>query len=96
MLNDNGVLSCFEAETGKKCYQTRVGSRGNHSASPVAADGKIYVLSEEGVCTVVKAGAEFQVIAVNQMEGLFRASIAVSNGRLFLRSQGTLYCIGAK
>ena len=96
MVNDNGVLACFEARTGKLRFRQRVGSRGYHTASLLGGDGKVYVLAEDGTCTVLKASGQFEKLATNKVDGLCRASMAVSGGRLFLRSQDALYCIGER
>ncbi len=64
------------------------------AASPVYADGHIYCLSEKGKTTVIKAGSTFEVVAENDLTGTCKAGIAISNGRLFIRSDDTLYAIG--
>jgi outer membrane protein assembly factor BamB len=91
-MTDKGVAYCFKAETGEVVYEERVG--GNFSASPVYADGRIYVLSEEGVATVIAAGPEFKVLAKNSLGEKCQASMAVSQGNLFIRTEKNLYCIG--
>jgi outer membrane protein assembly factor BamB len=91
-LTDGGILTCYDGRTGELVYQERVG--GNHSASPVYADGHIYCLSEQGEGTVVKAGPKFEIIARNPIEERFQASIAISQGNLFLRSEKALYRVG--
>ena len=93
-ITDGGIASCLDAKTGEQVWQERVG--GNHSASPVAAEGRIYFLSESGECTIIKAGPEFEVLARNTLPGKFQASMAVSNGRLFLRSNEAIYAVGQK
>ena len=69
---------------------------GTYSSSPVLADGKVYVTNEDGVTTVMKAGAEFGVIAENDLESYTLSSVAVSQGQLFLRNAEFLYCIGER
>jgi outer membrane protein assembly factor BamB len=91
-LSDTGVLTCVDAESGKVLFQERVG--GNYSASPVFADGRIYFLSEEGAATVIAPGRTYRRLAVNTLDGSTLASIAVSNGALFIRSDRNLYRIG--
>jgi hypothetical protein len=66
---------------------------GNYSASPILADGRVYFLSEEGTATVVAPGREFRVLARNTLDGRTLASIAVSNGSFFVRSDTHLYRI---
>ena len=93
MVSDIGVASCLDVATGKINWQQRV--PGNYSASPVFADNRIYFLSEEGVATVIAPGKQFQRLAVNTLDGTTFASIAVSQGTLFIRSESHLYRIGA-
>ena len=78
------MLSCVDAKTGKLHWQERLG--GNHSASPIFADGRIYFLSEEGVATVIAPGTTFQKLAVNELDGATLASMAVA-ARLDLHPQ---------
>ena len=74
-------------------WQQRLG--GNYSASPVFADGRVYVLSEEGTTTVFAPGRIFRRLAINRLDGTTLASIAISNGSLFIRSQTHLYRIAS-
>ncbi len=90
-ISDIGVLSCVDAKTGKLRWQERVG--GNHSASPVFADGRIYFLSEEGVATVIAPGTTFRRLAVNELDGATLASMAVADRSIFIRSLTHLYRI---
>lgn len=92
MVSDIGVASCLDVKTGKIHWQQRV--PGNYSASPVFADNRIYFLSEEGVATVIAPGKEFRRLAVNTLDGTTFASIAVSQGTFFIRSDSHLYRIG--
>jgi outer membrane protein assembly factor BamB len=94
VISDLGVLSCFDAKTGKLHWQQRLG--GNYSASPVFADGRIYFLSEEGVATVIAPGTTFRKLAVNELDGATLASMAVANGSIFIRSLTHLYRIAEK
>ena len=90
-VSDTGVLSLADATTGQVRWQQRLG--GNYSASPVFADGRIYFQSEEGETTVIAPGKEFKKLAVNRLDGYTLASMAVSNGSLFIRSHSHLYRI---
>ncbi len=83
MVSDSGVATCLDAPSGKLNWQHRVG--GNHSASPVSADGRIYFLSEEGECTVIAPGKEYRELARNAIGERTLASIAVSGKALYLR-----------
>jgi outer membrane protein assembly factor BamB len=92
LVTDNGIATCLDAKTGKEYWRARVG--GNYSASPVYADGRIYFLSEEGESVVVAAGQQLKHLATNQIDGRTLASMAVSNGSIFIRSETHLYRIG--
>ena len=92
IINDLGVLTCVDAKTGKLHWQQRIG--GNHSASPLFADGRIYFLSEEGVAAVIAPGKTFQKLATSELDGATLASMAVSRGSIFIRSLTHLYRIG--
>jgi len=91
-IADSGIAHCYKGENGEIVWEERIG--GNHCASPVYADGKIYFLSEAGETTVIEAGPHFKEIARNKLEEKCQASIAVSGGRLFIRSEKNLFCIG--
>jgi outer membrane protein assembly factor BamB len=91
MVNDAGILSCVAAATGAIVWQHRV--PGNYSASPVLADGMIYLQSEEGVTTVIRPGPSFQAVAVNRLDGPLLASMAVAGRSLYIRSGEFLYRI---
>ena len=92
MTNEVGVVTCADARTGERVWRQRLG--GIFFASPVAADGKVYLVSETGETFVVRAGREPYVLARNNLGERFMASPAISNGHLFLRSDETLFCIG--
>ena len=91
VVSDTGILTIVDARTGTVHTQQRLG--GNHSASPVFADGRIYFQSEEGITTVIAPGTELRRLAVNQLDGRTLASIAVSNGSVFIRTDTHLYRI---
>jgi outer membrane protein assembly factor BamB len=89
LINDTGIATALDATTGKEHWRVRLG--GNHSASPIYADGRIYFLSEEGETVVIAPGTEFRVLAKNQLDAQTLASLAVSAGSIFVRSQTHLY-----
>ena len=93
MVDDNGMASCLEAKTGKDLWRQRL--KGNYSASPLYADGKVYFLSDGGHATVLQHGREFKKLAENDLGDGFLASPAVSGDALFLRSRSALYRIEA-
>jgi len=88
-ISDNGIAACLDSKTGKEYWHARIG--GGHSASPIYADGRIYFLSEEGESVVIAPGKEFRALARNQVDGMTLASMAVSGGSIFIRSQTHLY-----
>ena len=92
LITDNGIATCVDAKTGKEYWRTRLG--GNHSASPIYADGRIYFLSEEGESVVLAPGQQLTQLATNRLEGRTLASMAVAGGSIFIRSETHLYRIG--
>jgi len=92
--SNSGKLSCLDATTGEPAYRENLGSSSvPFSASPVAADGKIYFPSEKGDIYVVKAGPEFEVIAVNKMYETCMATPAISHGALLFRTRNHLVSV---
>lgn len=96
VCRDNGVLSCYEARTGNPLYQERLATGVGFTASPVAADGKLYFTSEEGDVYVVRAGPRFEVLAKNPLGEICMATPAISEGALLFRTRGHLVAIGEK
>jgi outer membrane protein assembly factor BamB len=94
--SNDGVIGCYHARTGKRAYWERLGSDGGFTASPVAADGRIYFTSEEGDIFVVKAGPSFELLAVNKLADPCLATPAIADGMIFIRSQRYLFGIGRK
>src|SRR5439155_22682539 len=94
VVQEGGVASCLEAETGRPVWQQRLG--GQFSASPVHASGCILFCSQEGSIHVLAPGRIPKVLAVNALNDGFMASPAVSGGALFLRTQTHLYRIQEK
>jgi outer membrane protein assembly factor BamB len=92
LVNDGGIATCLDAKTGKEHWRARIG--GNHSASPIFADGRIYFLNEDGEATVIEPGTTFKRLAVNRLDGPTLASMAVAGSSIFVRSQGHLYRLG--
>jgi len=92
-VTDAGVVTCFNSKNGELVWQERVG--GKHSSSPVYADGKIYLLTEaEGETIILEAGPKFKELGRNRLDEICKASMAISNGRLFIRTEHNLICIG--
>jgi outer membrane protein assembly factor BamB len=93
LTNEVGVVTCADARTGERVWRHRLD--GVFFASPVAADGKIYMVSETGETFVLRAGRTAEVLATNDLGERFIASPAISGGRIFLRSDRTLFAIGS-
>ena len=93
-VTDTGLVTCMKAATGEIVWQQRLG--GNFSASPVAADGRIYVVADNGETTVLEAGPEFRVLAQNPLGEKLQASPALSQGQMFIRTDKHLFAIGQK
>jgi len=91
-VSSKGVVHCAEPGTGKILWSERL--EGEFAASPLGADGKIYVTSEEGITTVLEAGAQAKVLAVNPIgEGVLASPVA-ADGAVLLRSDKHLFCVG--
>ncbi|HEX5707001.1 MAG TPA: PQQ-binding-like beta-propeller repeat protein [Pyrinomonadaceae bacterium] len=88
---DNGVVAAYDARTGQRIYQERLPS--TFSASPIAADGKIYASSEDGEVYVLRAGPKFELLATNPMGAALMATPAITDGLLIIRSQTHVYAI---
>lgn len=95
-VNNNGILNCYVASTGERKYRETLKDGHAFSASPVAADGKLYFTSEEKGILVVKAGPEFELIAINPVGEICMATPAISDGQIFVRGQKHLFCFGRK
>lgn len=95
VITDSGMLSCFDAKTGKPFYQQqRLPKPYNFKASPVGANGKLYLATEDGDVVVVRMGDTFEVLATNTLEGqMFIATPAIMEGEIYLRGQNTLFCV---
>ena len=96
VVNDKGIVFCLDAKTGTEVYGQQRLKPGTYSASPVLADGKIYVTNEDGVTTVFAAGPKFEVLAENPLNDYVLSSPAISDGRIYIRTTGHLYAIGKK
>jgi hypothetical protein len=95
VCSNAGIVTCYEVATGKEVYRERIGGT-SYTASPVAADGRLYFVSEQGEVRVVRAGEEFELLAVNHMDDVCMAVPAISGGSLFVRTQHALYSLGRK
>jgi outer membrane protein assembly factor BamB len=95
MVDDRGLVTCLNAKSGQLIWGPQRTAPGTVSASPLLADGKLYITNEQAVTTVLVAGPKFQKLASNQLDGTYTlASIAVAGRQLLLRTSVGLYCIG--
>jgi outer membrane protein assembly factor BamB len=99
VCRDNGVLSVFDAVSGRRHYQQRLAAGGGYTASAVAADGKVYYTGEDGDVHVLRAGETFELLATNPLGEVTLATPAISEGVLYFRTRGHLVAVaegGAK
>ncbi len=95
-VNDRGIVWCLDAKTGQEVWGRERIRSAIYSASPVLADGRIYITNEDGLTTVLKAGTKFEVLAENDLGDYTLSSPAVSSGQVFIRTAQHLYCIGKR
>ncbi len=97
MVDDRGLVTCLDARTGVVVWGPERTAQGTVSASPHLADGKLFLLNEYAVTTVLAAGPKFEVLATNELDDTYTLSSPVSSGsQLFMRTATHLYCIGYK
>jgi len=97
LQKNTGILSCYEAKTGKAHYtQQRLDRIEGVYASPVGAADRVYIAGRNGATCVLKPGKEFEVLAVNKLDDEFSASPSIAGNELFLRGRKNLYCIAAQ
>lgn len=94
LISDRGVITCLNAMTGEAVYENRLPKPGTVKSSLVAGDGKIIASTEAGDTFVIKAGPQFEVLAVNSIGEAIWASPAVSEGNIFLRGAEHLFAVG--
>jgi len=87
------VIKCYEAKTGLKLYEERLAAGIAVSASPVAADGKVYCATEEGDVLVIRPGPKLQVVATNRMGEPCMATPAIAGGMLYFRTTASLIAV---
>jgi len=93
--SNNGIVACYNARSGERVYHQRIGAKGGgYTASPVAADGKIYFTSEDGEIFVIKHGPKYEQLAANPMGETCMATPAIADGMIFVRARHHLFGIG--
>jgi outer membrane protein assembly factor BamB len=95
-INDRGIVYCLDAKTGATVYGPTRLRPGTYSASPVLAEGRIYVTNEDGLTSVFRSGPTFEAIAENDLGEYTLSSPAMVDGQIFLRTDGALYAIGQR
>jgi len=96
MINDGGVLTIFDAATGKVRKQDRLrGAVDHYFASPVAGDGKVYIVSQSGVVVVLDAAGDQAILSTGELDDEVYATPAIAGRRIFIRTRGALYCFGS-
>ena len=95
LIRNDGILTCREAASGKQIYQERLSAPGGYYASPIAADGKIYLASDRGRLTVVAAGDTLRVLARNDFEEAIFATPAITEGAIYVRTGTRVYGFSA-
>ncbi len=93
LVNDGGIASCFDVESGKQVWQERL--EGNFSSSPVMVGDLVYATNEAGVTSILKASRKYQLVGTNALQEPVMATPAVCGGQIFLRTASKLYCLGA-
>ncbi len=94
VLLDQGFIACYDAKTGKEIYgKQRIDIGANFSASPVAIEGRLFLMSEDGDVYVISAGPKYELLAKNSIGEAVMASPAISDGKMFVRALHHLYCI---
>jgi outer membrane protein assembly factor BamB len=97
MVRDGGIVTSLDAATGRLLKEGRSrDAMGEYYASPVAADGKVFLANAEGKITVLKAGGEWEILGVNDLGEEVHATPALSDGRIYVRTRGTLYCFATR
>jgi len=95
MVNDSGILTSFDPATGNVLKQGRLKAAiDKYFASPVGADGHVWLISQDGTVSVVSAKGEWDVVAVNALGDEVFATPAIADGRIYIRTKGMLYCFG--
>jgi outer membrane protein assembly factor BamB len=95
MINDGGTITTFKPENGEVIAQGRLRGAGTKFfASPVAADGKVFIISRRGIVSVLGPGGNLDVMASNDLKEQCYATPAIAEGRIYLRTEKTLYCFG--
>jgi outer membrane protein assembly factor BamB len=95
LVKDGGIITTLDAATGRPLKEGRSpDALGEYHASPVAADDKVFLASVDGKISVLKAAGQWEVLGVNDIGEEIHATPALSQGRIYVRTRGALYCFG--
>ncbi len=95
-VNWNGTIICYDSATGKELYRAKLGTSQSFIASPVASDGKLYIVDEQGTIYIIREGVPFKQLAEIPMNDICLTAPSISDGMIFFRTQKWLYAIGNK
>jgi len=95
-VNWNGVINCLDPLTGKEVYNAKLGTAGSFIASPVASDGRIYIVDEMGTVYIISDGSTFKLLAEIPMKDVCMTAPAITDGMIYFRTQHYLYAAGKK
>lgn len=95
-VNWNGTINCLDPFSGKEVYNAKLGNARSFIASPVASDGRIYIVDEEGTVYIIKDGSTFNLLAEIPMKDICMTAPAITDGMIFFRTQHYLYAVGKK
>jgi outer membrane protein assembly factor BamB len=93
-VNWNGIIHCLDPLTGKEIYNAKLGNAKSFIASPVASDGKIYIVDEEGTIYIIKDGDSFELLAEIPMNDICMTAPAITDRLIFFRTQHYLFAVG--
>jgi len=95
MVNDSGILLAFDPQTGKVLKEGRLkGAIDKYFASPVGADGKVWLVSQDGTVSVVSARGDWEILSVNPLDDEVFATPVPADGQLYVRTRSALYAFG--
>ena len=96
LVRSGGIATTLDARTGRVLKQARLtGALEDYYASPIGADDKVYIASEHGKVVVLRAAGEWEILAINEFDSDIYATPALSEGRMYIRTQSALYAIGS-
>ncbi|HUY32747.1 MAG TPA: PQQ-binding-like beta-propeller repeat protein [Pirellulales bacterium] len=96
MVKSGGILTCLDAANGRMLKQVRLAGTDNYYASPVAGDGKLYLAGEQGVVSVLRAGARCELVSSRDLGERTVATPVIGDGKIYVRTEKALYCFGSR